>query len=302
MDETAHSQTEEEYPHSDQPKAKSRDRWDKVDIISRSVGAFATAAVVAVVGIFGSSFLAERQEKETNLRLYAELMSRREDADTVLRKEMFSPIITDILKEPADIAPERTLLNLELLTYNFHDSINLGPLLKAAHDKLEEHREQNRPFIGRLEQLTRDVIQMQTGMLAEAGGKRDVTVDFEALKDQPGGLTVLDDFITLKTDRDQPPLRKQVRVEVLGVNHEKDELRVRLIVKSSPDVDEVDAVFTVGPFDFPLVDFIRMPDGYRCAIALNAIDQEYADFTFVYYPGSRGSTKETEVLYNLRTP
>jgi hypothetical protein len=82
-----------------------RDAWDKADIIFKFVGALGTAIVVGLVGIFGSSFLAQRQEAETNLRLYTELMSRREEADTSLRKEMFNSIITNFLKPSADEPP-----------------------------------------------------------------------------------------------------------------------------------------------------------------------------------------------------
>ena len=81
---------------------------------------------------------------------------------------------------------------------------------------------------------------------------------------------------------------------------------MRLIVKSAPDTDDADAVFTVGFFDFPMLDNIRLPEGSRCAIVLNAFDPEYADFTFVYFPGERASLTEKpyydEILLNLRRP
>ena len=300
-------ESRQEPPKVEKTEEKKRDSWDKADIIFKFVGAIGTAVVVGLVGIFGSSFLAERQEAETNLRLYTELMSRREEADTSLRKEMFNSIIVNFLKPTSDERPEKTVLNLELLAYNFHDSLDLEPLFKDVYKKLTPRREQNQPYIDRLIRVTRDVVEKQIAMLAEAGGKRDGTIAFESLKDQPGGVTVLEDFIQVKSnDPDQPPKQKQVRVEVLSFDTEKQELRVRLIVRSSPDTDEADAVFTVGYFDFPMLDNIRLPEGLRCAIVLNAFDAEYADFTFVYFPGSRASLKEKpyydEILFNLRKP
>jgi hypothetical protein len=283
-----------------------RDAWDKADIIFKFVGALGTAIVVGLVGIFGSNFLADRQEAETNLRLYTELMSRREESDTSLRKEMFNSIITNFLKPSANEPPEKSVLNLELLAYNFHDSLDLGPLFKDVYKKLEANREKNQPYIERLTRVTRDVVNKQVAMLAEAGGKRDVNIAFEDLKDKPGGVTVLDDFIIVKSPINQLPKRKQVRIEVLGVNPEKQEIRLRLIVKSGPDNDDADAMFTVGFFDFPMLDNIRLPEGSRCAVVLNAFDPEYADFTFVYFPGERASLKEKpyydEILDKLRKP
>ena len=286
-----------------EPKPK-RDAWDKADIIFKFVGALGTAIVVGLVGIFGSNFLADRQEKETNLRLYTELMSRREEADTSLRKEMFNSIITNFLKPSANEPPEKRVLNLELLAYNFHDSLDLGPLFKDVYKKLEEDRGKNQHYIDRLTRVTRDVIGKQVAMLAEAGAKQDGNIIFSDLKDHPGGVTAMDKFITVKSAQpNQPPSEKQVRIEVLDIDTEKQELRVRLIVRSPSNTDEADAVFTVGFFDFPMLDNIRLPEGSRCAIVLNAFDVDYADFTFVYFPGSRASLKEKpyydEILLNL---
>src|ERR1044071_2952813 len=112
---------------------KIRDNWDKADIILRFIGAVGTAVVLALIGLFGSHFLARQQEAETDLRLYTELMGKREASDTSLRKEMFDSIITNFLtpasrEKPDD--PDKRILNLELLAYNFHDSLDLAPLFK----------------------------------------------------------------------------------------------------------------------------------------------------------------------------
>lgn len=310
-------------------EVKKRDFWDKLDIIFKFVGAVGTAVVVGLVGIFGSSFLADRQEQETNLRLYTELMSHREVADTTLRKEMFNSIIINFLKPSADEPPEKRVLNLELLAYNFHDSLDLSPLFKDVNKELQKNQEKNQPYIDRLERVTRDVIDKQVAMLREAGGVHDAFIEFSELDKSPGGMTVLDKVILLKSnDPDQPLLRKQVRVEVLSVDPEKEEVRVRLIVfslpssssaASSPDLtpgspegpvadatqsENADADFNVGFFDFPMLDNVRIPGGYRCALVLNEFEpKESAHLTLVYFPGDRSSLKEKpyydEILQTL---
>lgn len=286
-------------------EAKPKDTWDKLDIVLRFMGAIGTAVVVGCVGFFGSHFLARRQDAETDLRLYTELMSKREEADTLLRKEMFNSIITNFLKPASLEQPDQAVLNLELLAYNFHDSLDLGPLFKDEYKNLDKNRDKNAVYIDRLKKVTREVIAKQVAMLAEAGGKRDGTIAFAELDSQPGGVTVMDDVIDVKlSDADAAPVKKQVRLEVLSVNRERKELRVRLIVKTVSDNDEMDAAFTVGFFDFPMLDNVRLPQGHRCAIVLNDFEDESADFTFVYFPGSRASLKEKpyydEILYNLR--
>jgi hypothetical protein len=288
-------------------EAKSRDKWDKLDIILRFAGALGTAIVVGCVGFFGSHFLARREDTETNLRLYTELMSKREESDTSLRKEMFNSIITNFLKPSAREQPDQTVLNLELLAYNFHDSLDLGPLFKDVYKTLDKNRDQNAEYIERLKKVTREVITKQVAMLSEAGGKRDGSVAFTDLDSHPGGVTVMDDTILVSpSEAGGPPTEKRVRIEVLSVDRERKELRVRLFVKSLPDTDEADAVFWVGFFDFPMLDNVRLPQGHRCAIVLNDFEDESADFTFVYFPGSRASLKEKpyydEIIHNLRKP
>jgi hypothetical protein len=304
--------------HVAEPEPKSRDRWDKLDIILKFVGAIGTAVVLACVGFFGSHFLARRQaaetdslarrqESETDLRLYTDLMSKREEADTSLRKEMFNSIMTNFLKPASEEQPDKMVLNLELLAYNFHDSLDLGPLFKDVYKKLLKHPRQNKGYIYRLEKVTRDVVAKQIAMLDEAGGRLDGSVSFAELDEK--GKADIDGTLKIKpVDHPGDPYPpKQVRVEVLSKDLAKQELEVRLIVRTPPDVD-ADQVFTVGFFDFPMLDNVRLPQGLRCAVVLQEFDvqQGMADLTLVIFPGSRAGLKEKpyydEILSSLRRP
>src|SRR5215475_11327586 len=92
---------------------KAMDRWDKLDIILKFAGGVMTALAVALVGFLGSRFLSQRQDVEANFRLYTELMSKREEADTSLRKEMFNTIITKFLEPASSKRPDKMILDLE---------------------------------------------------------------------------------------------------------------------------------------------------------------------------------------------
>ena len=54
-------------------------------------------------------------------------MSRREESESALRKDMFVSIISSFVN-PRDTALSSDVLNLEMLAYNFHESLNLKPL------------------------------------------------------------------------------------------------------------------------------------------------------------------------------
>src|SRR2546422_9558330 len=104
-----------------------RDSWEKASIVLQPVGGLLTALALAVVGYMGSRFLERQQASDSNVRLYSELMSKREEAETGLREAMFASIIQSFLK-PESTALESRLVNLELLAYNFHESLELKPL------------------------------------------------------------------------------------------------------------------------------------------------------------------------------
>ena len=115
-----------------------RDTWDKAAIVLQPVGGLLTALAVAVLGFWTSSYLRERERRDnelrermqtadTNARLYSELTSRREESESALRKDMFTSIINSFLGAGPQTL-EQKLLNLELLVYNFHESLNLKPL------------------------------------------------------------------------------------------------------------------------------------------------------------------------------
>src|ERR1700730_2869829 len=69
-----------------------RDFWSKLQIILSPVGGLLTALAVAFLGIWGSAHLNRKQESDTQARVYAELTSQREQAESVLRKDMFGSI------------------------------------------------------------------------------------------------------------------------------------------------------------------------------------------------------------------
>ena len=98
--------------------------------------------VTLVLGYWFNSSLNERQQVESNIRLYAEMMGRREEADSNLRKDMFNSILdTFMSKDPAlrlssEEVIRQQILSLELLAYNFHESLDIGPLFKDVERRI----------------------------------------------------------------------------------------------------------------------------------------------------------------------
>ena len=99
----------------------------------------------------------------------------------------------------------------------------------------------------------------------------------------------------------------EVRLRVLKVDRAQQQLTVRLEVKS-PDgqsqLPDVRANFTVGFFDFPVIDNTRLANGMRCAVTLANFSAQAADLVTVCFPGEFASLKDRpyydEVMQKLR--
>ena len=124
---------------------KGKDIWDKLDIVFKPLNGLLTALAVGLLGYYTSNILRQRETRETNERIYTQLMSSREQAESALRKDMFVSIIQSFLR-PQSASLEDKMLNLELLAYNFHESLNLKPLFvhmqkQVAADRSPEKTE-----------------------------------------------------------------------------------------------------------------------------------------------------------------
>ena len=294
-----------------------RDRWNKADIILKPVGGLCTALAVGAVGYFGTEALDRRQAADTNVRLYAELMSQREDAETSLRKDMFNSIIGSFMNNK-DGGYEQRVLKLELLAFNFHEALDLGPLFKHVYAEIVESKRPNADeYIRRLERAANEVKAKQIAALVEAGGKIDASVDLEELSANPAGLSVIDGSLKLRQPNgtQEPTVRQtDFKVEALFADRKRKEIFVKLEVRT-PEAQQagsaekeagyVYSLFSISPFDFPMIDNTRLPNGQRCAIVLTKFGDPGSQITLVYFPGSRASLKEKpffdEALQDLLT-
>jgi hypothetical protein len=270
-----------------------------MQIVLAPLGGLLTAVAVASVGIMGSRVLERRQSIETNARLYSELMSRREEAESNLRKDMLVSIIEHFLRPEGDDSIDAKILNLELLAYNFHDSLNLKPLFDDVARRIEEsagdHREKNRE---RVRQVARQITAKQLFALEGKGQSFRRSIDFAELAN--AGTVELDGE-TVRIGQDQAA----VELRVLDVDPELERVRVRLRVQAeTPDEPDTRATFEVGWYDFPMIDNTRLATGVRCAVTLSAFSAEMADLTTVCFPGEYASLKDRpyydEVIQKLR--
>jgi hypothetical protein len=296
---------------AEQPQ--KRDIWEKIGLILHSSGGLLTAVTVAIIGFMGSNYLKDRelreveerekkQVEETNSRVYIELMSKREEAESALRKDMFVSIIQSFLR-PGSSSMDEKVLNLELLSYNFHESLNLKPLFLYLEKQILNSNDQQhkKEYLERLYRVATEISRKQMLVLEGAGKKFDRDIDFESLKQSPGGLRLDDATLTLND------ITRQFSLVVLNADPQTRQIQVRLEIKTPKanggDPETSTAEFWIGYFDFPMIDNTRLPQDQRAAVVLNALEDGYAIITLAYFPGSYASLKEKasyqEVFQNL---
>jgi hypothetical protein len=286
---------------------RKKDKWEIAQVLLEPVGGLLTALAVAGVGFFGSRVIERQQQFDANYRLYSELMSKREESESALRKDMFKSIIDSFLKPGMQNSSlDAQLLNIELLAYNFHEALNLKPLflqLEKSIRALKDGAEKVEQF-DRLERLAREVTRKQTLSLEEAGAKFDRQIDLEELTNNPGGLVLEEDSMTV--DR----TKRLFRVVAIEADQRTKNLKVRLEVRTLSDaLAEIDAPniaeFWISFFDFPMIDNTRLSHDQRCAIILTNFDEHSVDISVLDFPGSHASLREKpyfdEIINSLRS-
>ena len=281
---------------------KPKDRWDKCGVVLHPVGGLLTALAVTFVGMRGSQLLEHRQSVDTNARLYSELMSRREEAESSLRKDMLVAIINSFLT-PQEGDLDSKVLNLELLAYNFHDSLDLRPLFLDLQRRIQRSSVAYRAeYLQRINTVAREITDKQIFAIEGHGAGFRRTVDFQELA--AAGKA----GIALEPERlDVRGTTCDVSLRALSTDMERQALNVRLeVTTANGDGEPVDtrATFDVGFFDFPMIDNTRLANGVRCAVTLTNFNEMAADLRTVCFPGEYASLKDRpyydEVIQKLQ--
>jgi hypothetical protein len=254
--------------------------------------------VIPLTTIIVGQYASKWQEKESARRTYADMMNRREEAESALRKDMFQSTILPFLERKTDNI-EASVLRLELLAGNFHDSLDLSPLFKDVYRSLAARRgEGSVELMARLTAAAQEVVRREVDAIREASTVRTATVDLDALKQGP--VSIFGDE-ALKLPGSSGPART-IRVEVLSRAKQSNEFLVRLAVWSggnNPVMELQTKPFHLGPFDFPLIDNTRLSGGDRVALSFDGAAEDVAQILLIYFPGSRASMKDKQYYEDM---
>ena len=283
-----------------------RDLWDKIEIILHPVGGLITALVIALVSYFGSSYLNNKQNNDSKIRLYTELMTSREQAESALRKDMFNSILGTILKDSNSL--DENILQLELLAYNFHESLNLMPLFVYLDRRIgaEKNIRLKEEYRKRLYKMAGDVTSKQISSLEGASTREMMFVTFpgDSNSYKPGfsqqfpmdwkDSKVIYD--TVRVGNTNSVYKRVIFLKALGYNVDEKSVKVRLDIETSINnkfMNMVTQEFTIDYFQFPMIDNTRLSNDMRCAVVMRDFDYpNFIEVDILYFPGSHSSLKE----------
>lgn len=324
--------------------ANARDWWDKAEIVGKISGALIPAILLGGLTFFGKQ-LAETFE---NRRLYTDLLTRREQADTELRKDMFSVVMKEFLSNvsqtsptghetegissnPAEYSPDlekqrftneikglsSQMLKLELLAYNFNESISLAPIfaeLSGRLSKISNEIENASTVVAddknrlptddanrllahvkvlndRLNALAKRIADSQIEAIKVGGKKYDIVIPLERahlFKWQNGVETdQYDDAAKGVACGGEDRVKdRDIQLRFSGPNTDTPSIRVDAQITEVPSPEDGDAksraepvrkTFTLNYFNFPMIDNTRLPNDQRFALVMTGFDPPSID-------------------------
>ena len=288
------------------PQKDKRDKWDKIEIILHPLGGLITALTIALVSYFGSSYLNNKQNNEAKINLYTQLMSSREQSESALRKDMFNSILGTILKDSHSL--DENILQLELLAYNFHESLNLMPLFVYMDRQiaLEKNLQLRDAYRRRLYKMAGDVTSKQISSLEGAATRETMFITFpgDSNSYKPGhsqnfAMDWKDSKVfydTVRVGKTKNIYKRVVFLKASGYNVDDKTVNVRLDIETSVNdkfVNMVTQEFTIDYFQFPMIDNTRLSNDMRCSVVMRDFDfPNFIEVDILYFPGSHSSLKE----------
>lgn len=316
--------------------SSSKDKWDIIEIFTRPAAALLTALAVGAIGYFGNDAITKATqiqedartkiaEHEQNARLYTELLSRREESESSLRKDMFNTIMggffADIKEDDVTNGISKKLLKLEMLALNFGDSLSLGPLFNEMSQDIERILESNNikdwKFVAgdyqkRLRGLAKRVASAQLATIVPKGIAFKFNVPYEKIKKPKSESSINWQYIwpedyepddgteaqenIFKIGNMPRSITIQLKNAVLRDKSVKINLVIEGLDKEKSKSDPVEIPFTLDYFNFPLIDNTRLSENERFAIVLDDFNENEVTIKGVLFPGVYASQRDKPFL------
>jgi hypothetical protein len=335
-------------PDNAPPGAVRTSRWREnarfaADVVNTLAIPIATLGAT-IVGVHLTNSLKEREIAIANENNVQSLRNQREQSETALRSAMFRELVGPLLQGetaagsaggPGDLPrAQRLALLAELLTLNFHEHFELGPLLRYV-DTLPGQTDETR---ARLRGTARRVISRQLApMLAvgEGGGEgppgflelsldSDINAPIDArlscaLPEAAAAAAAGTGAVTLQCSETavgaplkvtSPDGRDRLQISFRAVNWADETVGIYALVldeQQAPQQNTPPIEFTLSPYSLPFSDNTLLSSGNRFGIYLTRVDVvpdvvRVMRLSFVWFPRDFVPPRERPLDLDINRP
>lgn len=221
-----------------------RDTWNKIDVIIKAFGVLFISGALPFYAIYSENKRAETDlivaQENTKFSLYADAMKNRQSNESAMKSNLMDNLVERIL---GDNYPKEKMLSLELLAYNFHETMDLKPLFNRVNSQIDDTMRHG------LQTIAYKLKKRQIDQLLTGGAIREqisLNVKEEtSLKNGPIYVELLEiksNEIKVQVAYSLPADTGLISETIVGENRAR----------------EVNLVFTVGKYDFPFVGFFTI--------------------------------------------
>lgn len=307
-----------------------------MDVILKIVIAVVVPITLAIVGIYGQTFVAQYNASEQK----RERIVRLAEAETSFRRQMFAELFNDYVDQISEtdnsIKLDALTTRLELLSSNFSDFLNLRPLFLQLERKIIEVHDVEgslKPkvtaksltsYLQRLESSAKSVVNKQRQKIKQLGKQRTIRIPLEILKKQ-GDYSWPHDEIMAQLGETNLAKDEEIYNQILNdfslvslngieyhievvasksnLNVERKQVGISLIVheKNPSDRDYRNTYissFRLDSFAFPLENNMILSLNHRAAVVLNNFDDMQLEIGVLIFPNTIGNFEMEPVLYS----
>lgn len=277
------------------------------DFLTKYMSTFMTAIVVTGLGIYSDHALDKRAKHEAkmasqaqNYRLYTELLSARENAESALRKDMFKAILDEFFagnsSEGSESSVTKRILKLEMLALNFGESLSLSPLFTELENeilKMNAEPTKKDEYQRRLWSLAKQVAQQQIAALVAGGDPSTMEFFFE----DASGNNKYKWPVIEELDCGGGTIKREFSITFSDAIESNKDISVQLkIITQGGKENEIEKSFTLNFFNFPMVDNTRLSHDQRFALILTNFEEGIIEVKGICFPGKYAGQRDKPFL------
>jgi hypothetical protein len=239
---------------------------NRLDVITKTL----TAVGALFAGILIPVVINYNQEKNRETQLYIQIMTQREQSDSALRSQMFNSLIASYFGQDILRDPEKQMMYLHLLTLNFQEFFDAGPLFEDLDKKVNEEQRE------RLISIARDTADRQVNLLIKPDHD---PVEMTLCPEDGESCSRMETFsIRGKKGKSYP-----FNVVLRGVHSSDIDVRVS---SAAENFNFKTIEFNLSYFDTPFMNNTKLEDGSRFAFVLRNVDpaRKVATIEVVTFP------------------